>query len=291
MLDCIDPESFGIPEALFSSQAEVFDLGFQGDAHLQELIGHAYFMNELLSLLEFLDGDFGPVRGSLVIHGKDDQFDLLQEIERSRASVDPQTWSHQDLSLFPTQKAFAIDVNACVQLVTLAQVLEPGEGGNAAVPQDCGPLPGPGAEGDRDHALFIRFVFLAVDPGGGLGAGLVRLVDDMEFVTGRSGFLEQAKGSLTDKDPAADPVSDELDDVHPALLELGESEGSGNPAHGSFLKGQRSLPGCGQAVQFDCGIDLPALAQVVVECVDLEFLDQKGLDVLGPELDLDLFAR
>ena len=232
LLDCIDPESFGIPEALFSSQAEAFDLRFQGDAHLQELVGHAYFMNEILAFLEFLDRDLGPVRGSLVIHGKDDQFDILQEIERSRASVDPQTWTHQDLSLFPAQKAFAIDVNARIQRVALAQVLEPGEGGKVTVPQDCGPLPGSGAEGDRDHALFIRFVFLAVDPGGGLGEGLVGLVDDMEFVAGRSGFLEQAKGALAYEDPAADPVSDELDDVHPALLELWESEGSGNPAHG-----------------------------------------------------------
>ena len=46
-------------------------------------------------------------------------------------------------------------------------------------------------------------------------------------------------------------------------------------AHYSAIKmgGYRSLK-AGQAVQFDCGIDLPALAQVVVECVDLELLDQ-----------------
>ena len=103
-------------------------------------------------------------------------------------------------------------------------MLEPGEGGKVTVPQDCGPLPGPGAEGDRDHALFIRFVFLAVDPGGGLGAGLVGLVDDMEFVAGRSGFLEQAKGALAYEDPAADPVSDELDDDTPRFLSSGKAK-------------------------------------------------------------------
>ena len=51
-----------------------------------------------------------------------------------------------------------------------------------------------------------------------------------------------------------------------------------------------ALAGSSEAVQLDARVDLLALAQVIVEGIDLEFLYQKRLDIFGPEGNLHFFT-
>ena len=134
-------------------------------------------------------------------------------------------------------------------------------------------------------------MFLAVEPDGGLGTRFVRLVEHPELVSRGPDLLQQTQGAFAHENPATDAVADELDHVDAPFLQLRESEGAGDPPHGRFLELYGSFTGGGEAVQLDARVDLLALAQVVVEGIDLELLDQKRLDVLGPKGNLHLFTR
>ena len=134
-------------------------------------------------------------------------------------------------------------------------------------------------------------MFLAVEPDRGLGTRFVRLVEHAEFVTRRSCFFQQAEGAFANENPTTYAIADELDHIDAMFLQFGKCEGPSDSPHGRFLELDGPFTGGREPVQLDARVDLLALAQVVVEGIDLEFLYQKRFDVFGPEGNLHLFAR
>ena len=126
-----------------------------------------------------------------------------------------------------------------------------------------------------DETLLVRLVLLAIEPNGGLGTRLVRLIEHAELMASGADLLQQAQGAFANENPTADTVANELDHVNAPFLELGKGKGASDPPHGRLFEINGAFAGGGETVQFDPRVDLLALAQIIIERIDLELLDQK----------------
>ena len=278
-------------QGLLPSPTEVLYLGREEEGKLGQLVRHQKLVNEILPLLELRQVHLGHARDAVMVDRLDDQLGILQQVGRDRIAVQAKERTDDGLGDGSLDEGLPVDVDAGVELVVLAKMVEGGQRAEVTVAQDYASTTGAIAERNPQDTVLVRSVLGSLQPDCGLRAVLVVFVDYPELVARRTHFLEHPQVALRDECPTALPVADELDDVDATLVQFGEIELPLGSQHGGILVLEDPLPGRRQTVQVDRGVDGLEVSAVEVEGVDLEGLDQERVDVLDGELELHRLVR
>ena len=278
-------------QGLLPSPTEVLYLGREEEGKLGQLVRHQKLVNEILPLLELRQVHLGHARDAVMVDRLNDQLGILQQVGRDRIAVQAKERADDGLGGGSLDEGLPVDVDAGVELVVLAEMVEGGQRAEVAVAQNYASTTGAIAERNPQDTVLVRSVLGSLKPDGGLRAVLVVFVDDPELVARRTHFLEHPQVALRNEGPTALPVPDELDDVDATLVQFGEIELPLGAQHGGILVLEDPLPGRGQTVQVDRGVDGLEVSAVEVEGIDLESLHQERVDVLDGELELHRFVR
>ena len=181
-------------------------------------------MNEILPLLELRQIHLGHARDAVMVNRLDDQLGILQQVGRDRIAVQAKERTDDGLGGGSLDEGLPVDVDAGVEFVVLAEMVEGGQGAEVTVAKDYASTTGAIAERNPQDTVLVRGIFGAFQPDGGLRAVFVVFVDDPELVARRTHFLENPQVALRDEGPTALPVPDELDDVDATLVQFGEIE-------------------------------------------------------------------
>ena len=178
-------------------------------------------------------------------------------------------------------------MNGSIDLIVFTDVIENTQGAKALIPQNDRSPSRSIAERNRQDTVLVRRIFSTIQPHGGFGANLVVSVQYLELMASGPQFLDKPQIAFMNQGAAAFSIADEFHNEDSSLVQFGESKLPLRPFHGSILVIQHALPSGGQSVQVDGGVDWLQVAAVEIEGVDLEYLDQQGLDVLDRQLQLD----
>ena len=177
-------------------------------------------------------------------------------------------------------------MDASLQGIGFGQMREAGECAEITIAEDDLLVAGAiGVRDEDDVIIFAGCVLLAANPNGGFRTGLVLAVDDAEFVTGGSGFFENAELAFGNEGTTAAAVADEINYKDSPALEFRELKGSLNATHGRCIDFESAFPCRREAVEGEGRVDGFKVLAVVVKGVDAVDLDKEFLDILGGNLE------
>ncbi len=125
-----------------------------------------------------------------MVNRLDDQLGILQQFGRNRIAVQAKEWANDGLGGGPLDEGLPVDVDADVEFVVLAEMVEGGQGTEVTVAKDYASATGTVAERNPQDAVLVRGIFGAFQPDSGLRPIFVVFVDYPELVAGRTHFLE-----------------------------------------------------------------------------------------------------
>jgi len=221
----------------------------------------------------------------------DDELRLFKNGQRHRRAVQVERGAHAHLGHAALAQRFTVDYKPRRKRIDFALVVETGEVRKRAVRQHDQLLARLGAEWQRDPVLFVRLVFVARHPDGGvLHFGAV-LVEHGKDLAGGAGAHEVGQSALADDRAAALAVADDLDDIDAAVVDAGELERALDLAIGRLVARIHLLFVGYEPVEVDVGIDLALVLAVIGAGVHFENLHDQCAHVLGPHRHLGRVAH
>ncbi len=212
---------------------------------------------------------------------------LFEAFDWDLGAVEKQPRPHDNRGFRPSQQSFAVDVEACLEGVVFGFVPQEVETREVSAGQDHRHPSGRGAEGNHDRPVVGAGIHSASQPEAGVGDRLSGLIEDGEGLTIGDGAHHVLQPSLPDEGPAALTIADEIDDIHPGTIELGELKPAGDPAGRRVVVLERLLGTGDEAVEIDVGVDLPAMLSVVARGVDFEDTNDQRGDIFDRQLERD----
>ena len=278
-LHAVEGKVRGVAQLLFLIQAQVLDLGVQGDGECDRVLRHLDLLHGLGILAQREIRKLLSGHKPLQIGRAHREACLFQQLQADRLAVDAQERPDSELCPFAADQRLAVHIDSCRKRILLGQMVERDARSETPVPDDQMLRARCRRKRHQDAAVFTGREGASAQPARGVGHAPPGLVEHRKRMPGCSHFLQHVEPSLLHQRAAALAVPDQLHHIDAALPDLGKLEGLRVAPLGGLRILDAPRHRGHEPVEIHGQIERPAGFAVVVESVDLVNLHEQGRHV------------